>query len=148
MPRLEDKLEAVRATFFLRRQEDSGQKLPEPEVLKQRCFSYEKHLTRQGIQIHEYDAIYELAVEIYNEKGAPGPFGVDYVVQAARRYKSNKKEEAVPFKKQLKARNECEECLGTSLEHTKTEDGKLDSIVYEIIDGKKKAKRCVYCYGQ
>ncbi len=143
----QERLEAVKATFFVRRQEDSGLKPLEPEILKARCLSYERHLTKQGISPKDYDEIYEIAVEIYNDRGALGPFGIDFVVQAAKRFKERKEYEG-EYTKLLKNKSDCQHCLGTSLEHTKNEEGKLENIVYETVNGKKIAKRCEYCYGQ
>lgn len=87
-------------------------------------------------------------MDIYNENGAnKGPWGVDYVIQACKKFK-NKPKTYERFEKEVRVKNDCVHCLGTSLEHTKNEEGKLEDIVYEEIEGKKVAKRCEYCYGQ
>lgn len=71
--------------ILMRRGEDSGQRQPDKAILSLRAASYAQHMEANGVDPRDYNAVYELAVAIYNEKEIKGPFGVDYMIQAAQR---------------------------------------------------------------
>lgn len=139
IPRRE-RLEAIKSTFFLRRGEDSGTKQLDVEVLMARTISCERHLTNKGIVPEDYNIVYELAVQIHVEKGANGPFGIDEILTGANEF-ITRKQQAVRFVAEEKVKKiPCEYCNGTSLEKV---EGKIQ---YNVVEGKKVAKRCVHCY--
>jgi predicted methyltransferase len=123
------------ATFIVRRVEDTGQREPDVEIAIARAKSMERHLTGMGIHPANYDVIYEMAVQLYNQEDIKGPFGVDWVVKAAQKF-NQKLRPVVEFKKVEKNKVECMSCSGTGLKFDK---GK---IVYA--DDKKPVK-CDYC---
>jgi hypothetical protein len=124
----------------MRRAEDSHYPQLEPDVLKSRVISYEKHLTNKGIQAQDYDMVYELACEIHARNGAKGPFGIDAVLMGADAFLDKKKgiKEFKPMEKV--ERRKCNSCKGTTLRYV---EGKIQ---YEEKDGKKVALRCEECY--
>jgi len=132
-----DRLEAVRDSFIIRRQEDSRQKQLDVRITKSLTVSYEKHLTNLGIHPAHYDKVYELATLIYNEKEIKGPFGVDDIIKGAMKFKEiNKPVEDKGFKLIKQEKNPCPVCKGTGLKFEK------GIILY---DSNKKAVKCENC---
>lgn len=130
------------ASFIVRRSEDSLQKQPEPLIARARCISYEKHLTNMGVHPQDYDKVYELAVQIYNETSIQGPFGIDYIIQGVRRF-TEKKVKPVVFKLEKVERHDCSFCNGTGIKFDS-----LGKIVYEEVNGKKKVQKCEECVSE
>jgi len=139
---LKDRLDSVLAVFIVRRAEDSGQKQLNEKLAKARAISYEKHLTLLGIAPKDYDRVYELAVQAYTEDGVKGPFGIDEILVGARKFLAQTFPTKV-FTKERKEKNDCATCHSTGLQFDS--QGK---IIYEILEGKKQAKRCLDCYEQ
>lgn len=131
------RLEAVRDSFILRRQEDSRQKQLDNKITKALTISYERHLTNLGIHPDYYDKIYELATLIYNGKEVKGPFGIDDIIQGALKFKKSfEVVEDKTFKLERKVKNPCPICKGTGLKFEK------GIIVY---DSERKAVKCENC---
>jgi hypothetical protein len=104
-------------TILLRRQEDSGQRPLNNDVLSLRAASYARHMLNHGIKPHQYEKVYELAVSIYNESEIKGPFGVDFLIQAAKRLTTPTKEYVVYEKSNKKVLVSCTACQGSKISY-------------------------------
>lgn len=135
-----ERLEEVMNVFIIRRIEDSQVRYPAPEILRGRAESYEQHLSNMEINPADYNKVYELALQYYNENEIKGPFGIDEIIQGAKRFQTQNV--PVPyFVKEEKQKITCDTCHGTGL---RFDD--LGKIIYEETEGKKKALKCEDCY--
>lgn len=146
--RLEERLERVKSVFFLRAGEDSGHKQLDKDILMARAISYERHLTNAGVLPEEYDKVYEISRRLYVENGIKGPFGIDEILRGALALQASKQGAQIYKPSERVQKVDCKDCEGTGLEFSKHEDGRLDRIQYETVEGKKKAKKCLKCYGK
>lgn len=134
-----ERLEAIKKIFIERRADDAQRRyMDDDKIIASTCASYEKHLSRLGIHPKDYNEVYELAVERYNEKGAFGAFGVDAVIQGAQKFLAIKAPK-ITIEKEQKQKQNCSVCSGTGLAF---EDGR---IKYETQEGKKVAVKCQVC---
>ena len=131
-------------TFILRRTEDAQFKQPTTEealaLAKSRAISYESHLTRLGIDVKDYNEVYEIAVQVHVDTNPNGPFGIDDIVAGAKKFLGKNSTTPKTFSVVKKEKSECVTCSGTGLKFNT--QGK---IVYEKIKGKKKAVKCPDC---
>lgn len=77
-----------------------------------------------GIGLDRYDEVYELAVSIYNDQEIKGPFGIDFMIQAAKRLLDSGKKYEVFERPTRKGLVSCTTCQGTKIEF-KSVDGKI-----------------------
>lgn len=147
---IQDRQNMVLNSIILRRQEDSGLKPVEDKILAARSASIERHLTNLGISPSQYEQVYELAVQIYNETDLKGPFGIDFLIQAGKRIKEAINYNA-RFKKPtgqvrlLSSAPSCKLCNGTKLMYKYDTAGNPIGVLYEEVDGKRKAMPCKEC---
>lgn len=127
--------------LIARRQEDAGLKpLPDP-ILAFRAASYLKHLQGLGIAREDLEKVYELAVSIYNETPPQGPFGIDHLVQAAKRLKETKKDYQVYEKPREVREPACKVCKDSKFKYRF-----MNGVVIGIEkDNAGKFKKCEEC---
>lgn len=107
---IEERREKAQTHFIVRRNADTGHTLSFEEA-KIKTRSYESHLTRLGIHPDEYKAVYEKAVELYNPYRQVGPFGIDYVIAAAKALRA-----PTPTPRREKKVYICDKCKDTGYE--------------------------------
>jgi DNA polymerase IIIc chi subunit len=102
---------------LIRRQEDSGQKPLDAKVLAFRAQSFVKHMDALGIEPDKYNDVYEIAVSIYNDKEVKGPFGVDFMVQAAKSLQEAKVVSTIYKKNESPKLVSCTSCQGSKISY-------------------------------
>lgn len=127
--------------LIARRQEDAGMKPLPDAILSFRAASYLKHLTGLGVKPEELERVYEMAVSIYNDTAPQGPFGIDYLVQAAKRLKETGKKYVVYEKPSTLSLPSCSSCHGSKFKY-RFLDGKVIGIEK---DENGKFKKCEEC---
>jgi hypothetical protein len=121
-------------TVIMRRAEDSGQRQLDNAIIALRAASYVRHMEANGVLPQDYNAVYELAVAIYNEQEIKGPFGVDFMVQAAKRLQEVKigvKSYQKPTRRGLVS---CTTCQGSKMSYKM--DGDKIVGIHRDSDGK------------
>jgi hypothetical protein len=131
---LEDRVARAAQEFVIRRLEDSGQRL-DIKPLNIRSASYESHMTSMGIHPDMYPIVYEKAVQLYNPDKSVSPFGIDYVIRAAKLLSQPPRKE-IRINKQVYI---CTQCKDTGFEL----NGLLPKTVE--IEGKKEKVKCEAC---
>ncbi len=129
--------------ILIRRHEESGFKPLDDEILYFRAYGYAKHLLNMGVQPKDFEYIYELATIIYNATPPQGPFGIDHLIQAAKRFKESSKKFVTYQKPEGKKMVSCTSCQGSRIAF-KYLDGKVIGMERDA-DGKVKA--CEDCSG-
>lgn len=127
--------------ILTRRQEEAGFQPLEAKVLGFRAYGYSSHLLNLGINPEDFEYIYELAVIIYNATPPEGPFGVDHLIQAAKRFKESKKEYVTFSRPETKGISSCTTCQGSKIEFIYRE-GK---VVGMARDENGTVKKCPDC---
>ena len=129
-------------TLLVRRQEDSGHKQLDDGVISFRANSYVRHMEALGIPREKYNDVYELATQIYNEQpSGTGPFGVDFMIKAAKRLTEKTKTYRVFQKPERLAMVSCTSCQGSKLAYKKL-NGKIIGVER---DAKGKFMKCPDC---
>lgn len=134
-------MEAMKVVL-IRRQEDAGHQQLDNKILSWRAQSFVKHLNALGITPDKYNEVYELAVSIYNSKEVKGPFGVDYMVQAAKSLQETKVKYEVFHRPERKAMVSCTTCQGSKMSYKKVGD-KIVGINRNEDGSIKKCEDCV-----
>lgn len=127
--------------LIARRQEDAGMRPLPDAILSFRAISYLKHLQGLGVTPEELEKVYELAVSIYNDTPPQGPFGIDHLVQAAKRLKEAKKDYVVYEKPALPPKAPCKACRGTRFKY-KFAAGRVIGIDKDENGNYRKCEEC------
>ncbi len=131
----------VMKIVLIRRQEDSGQRQLDNGVLAFRANSFVKHMESLGIAPDKYDEVYELAASIYNSKEVKGPFGVDFMIQAAKLMQETTVKYKVYRKPDRTAMVSCTTCQGSKLSY-KMSGKKIIGIARNEDGSVKKCEDC------
>lgn len=109
-------MEAMKVVL-IRRQEDSGQRQLDTKILAFRAQSFVKHMETMGVSPEKYNEVYEIALSIYNSKEVMGPFGIDFMIQAAKSFQETKTKYQVYARPERTALVSCNTCQGSKLSY-------------------------------
>lgn len=128
--------------IIVRRQEEAGFRPLDDSIIAYRAMGYAKHLVGIGVAPRDFERVYEIAISIYNDTPNVGPFGVDHLVQAAKRFLKKAIDNKVYKKPETKSLVSCISCQGTKIMFNYSEGKVLGVIRNE--DGT--IKHCEECY--
>lgn len=146
--------ERVEEAALLLRRQQAEFNLPQYPDKTERIMAigYERHFTNARITPDKYEAVYDLAIQIYRQTDAgKGPFSLTHILLAINQFVNNAQREAqaprrvVTNQKLLPPAPKCELCKGTTLAYDRDEETGRSRIIYETVGDRKRAKRCPRC---
>ena len=126
---------------LMRRQEDAGQQPLDNRILAVRAASFVSHMDSLGVPPEKYSEVYELALSIYNDSPIKGPFGVDFMIQAAKRLQEAAKPFVIYKRPDNAVLTSCTNCQGSKISYKRA--GKNIIGINRNPDGT--VKKCEEC---
>ena len=125
---------------IIRRQEEAGFKPLPDDIIAFRALGYTKHLVAMGIAGKDFERVYEMAIQIYNQNPNVGPFGIDHLIQAGKNFLRVKKGPVIYERPKKNSLVSCTTCQGTKMVFLL--DGKTKSILRNADGSIKKCEDC------